>query len=151
MENQAGNSLSGGLFWYHAVSLHYQIAVRSFCCCLLHSPTLCKSRRYRPQVLCPWCHGPAVRAGSHLDLWSAAHSQRDHPHCLSVHHHQRLPGNVHLHLPLRPVQKGNISVGPLYFLHLFIQHSSCDYSWTASSAVFMTTECKCFANKHHDG
>lgn len=40
MENQAVNSLSGGLFWYHAVSLHYQIAVRSFfvvCCIHPHS------------------------------------------------------------------------------------------------------------------
>ncbi|TMS20495.1 Adhesion G protein-coupled receptor L4 [Larimichthys crocea] len=63
------------------------------------------SQRYPPQVLRPWCLGSAVRAGSHLDFWSAAHPQRDYPHRVSVHHHQCLPGDVHLHLPLRPVQK----------------------------------------------
>lgn len=59
------------------------------------------------QVVRPRCHGPALRAGSHLDLRSAAHPPRDHPHRLPVHHQQHLPGDVHLHLPLRAVQKGN--------------------------------------------
>lgn len=65
------------------------------------------------QVLCTWCHGPALRAGSHLDLWSAAHPPWDHPHCLPVHHQQHLPGDVHLHFPLRAVQKGNPKLGPV--------------------------------------
>lgn len=99
-----------------------------------------------PQVLCPWRYGPAVRAGSHLDLRSAAHPQRDHPHGLSVHHHQHLPGDVHLHLPLRPLQKGDMLAGPLFLcLHLFIQHSSCQ--WDSET---VPKEHKCFV-KPHDG
>lgn len=85
-----------------------------------------------PQVLCPRCLGSAVRARSHLGLWSAAHSPRDHPHCLFVHPHQRLPGHVHLHLPLRAVQKGKILTPIIsadavfqYKLDLFIQQSLC--------------------------
>lgn len=57
--------------------------------------------------MCPWRHGPALRAGSHLDLRGAAHPPRDHHDCLSVHHQQHLSGDVPLHLPLRAVPKGN--------------------------------------------
>lgn len=74
------------------------------------------------QVVGSGGHRSALLAGADVGIWSPLYQREHGYHGLPVHHLQRLPGHVHLHLPLCPVQKGNSLVRTFYsfyFMRLF--------------------------------
>lgn len=58
------------------------------------------------QIVGDWSHCPAVSPRSHLGLWSDVRQREHRGHGLPVHHLQLTARHVHLHLPLRPAEKG---------------------------------------------
>lgn len=52
-------------------------------------------------------HCSVVPAGADMGLWPPLYQWEHRNHGLPLHHLQRLPGHVHLYLPLCPAEKGN--------------------------------------------
>lgn len=87
------------------------------------------------QVMGSGGHCSAVPAGADVGLWPSLHQWEHSYHGLPLHHLQRLPGHVHLHLPLCSAEEGNdtrlVFEGLLYIMDVVMnkQMKCCGDEW----------------------
>lgn len=58
------------------------------------------------QILCQRCSCSPIPPWGHLDIWSPSRCPGIRGHCIPFYNLQRIPGDVHLHIPLCIVQEG---------------------------------------------